>query len=141
MSAIQNPNDFYLLRWRFDFQTGASRFGMWSQPGNIEQAGAWRQTKSGLHVVRAVIEGKHYVNRTTHALAECSGQEFVMFEWLAFARLNPLGLKGSTVPRTTLGGLSIVTREEIVTVMVSGEVKRAPRPDAHKKAMFATYGK
>lgn len=139
--SLHDPNKFYLLRWRFDFQTGSSRFGMWSQPGNIAEAGAWRQTKSGLHIVRAIVEAKHYVKRTTHVLAECSGQDFVMFEWLAFARLNPLGIKGSGTPHTTLGGLSIVTREEIVTVFVNGEIKRAPRPDVHKKTAFATYGK
>lgn len=134
--------DFYLLRWRFDFQTGAKHFGMWSQPGDIEKAGAWRQTKAGLHVIAAMVEGKHITRRTTEVLAECSGQDFVLFEWLALARVNPFSVRGAGgTPHTTLGGLSIVSREEITTVHVSGEVQRQPRPEAHKRIGFATYGK
>lgn len=138
---MTNPPDSYLLRWRFDFQNAAPRFGMWSDPGNIEQAGAWRQTKAGLVVTRASVEGKHTWKRTTHTLAEVDKSDFVMFEWLAFAKLNPLGLKGSGTPYTTLGGLSIVTREDIITVFVSGEVRKSKRPDGHKNLAFATYGK
>lgn len=133
--------DYYLLRWRFDFTSGASRFGMWSQPGDVEKSGAWRQTKVGLFVARAMIEGKHFIKRTTHVLAECSGEDYCTFQWMALAHLAPLGLRGSVTPLTRLNGLSLVTREEIIEVTTDGRVNRMPRPDAHKRVGFATYGK
>lgn len=114
---------------------------MWSQPGDVEKSGAWRQSRPGLSLVRAMVEGKHVIRRTTEVLTECDGHDFVMFEWLALARLNPFGLRGkSGTPPTTLGGLSIVSREEITTVLLTGEVLRKPRPEAHKRTGFATYG-
>lgn len=131
----------YLLRWRFDYINSPSRVGMWSQPGNIDQAGAWKQNGAGLHICRAMVEGKHAQNRTTEVLAEVPGQDFVMFQWLALARVNAFGLSGSVVPRTVLGGLQIVTREEIITVMINGLVKREFRSDDHKTLALATYGK
>ena len=135
------PGDFWLLRWRFYFQGGASCYGMWNQSGNVEESGAWKQSRGSRVLQRAAIEGKHNIGpRVTRVMVDVPGQDFVMFQWLALARL-PFKLRGSMIPKTTLGGLQLVTYEEIITVHISGLVRTEPRPDAHKVIGFATYGK
>lgn len=139
---MELARDFYLLRWRLDFATGRSSLGQWSQPGDIAANGAWRQSRAGVPLVRAFVEGKHVVHRTTTVLAECDGPDFINVEWKACAHVgNPLAVRGPMVPYTTMKGLSIVTREEIISVENSGKVTRTRRPEAHKRIAFATYGK
>lgn len=133
------PN-FYLLRWRFDYANHAPIYGMWSQPGDVKQSGAW---KFGMkeQMRFASVEGKDYISREIKTLAQCPGQDFVLFQWNALARINPFALKGgASVPYTTLSGLKIVSRNEIIDVSVSGEITRTLRPEAHKRIGFATYG-
>lgn len=131
---------FYLLRWRFDFQGGISRTGMWSDPGNIKDAGAWKQTRSGLILSRAFVEGKNYETRVISALADCDGQDFMNFEWMALAKINPFE-RGQRTPTSTVNGLAIVTRYEIIRVMIDGQVIREKLPDSHNKIHFSTFGK
>lgn len=138
---ITDPNNYYLLRWRFDFQTGGSRFGLWSQTGNLESDGAWRQLRAGLEVKRAYIEGKHYVSGVIRTLAECDGHDFVMFEWMANAFFDPFSVRGNKTPYTSIAGLSMVCREKIISVMTDGLANIRDRPTAHKNLNFATYGK
>ena len=133
--------DFYLLRWRFDFKDAPTALGMWSQDGDIAGSGAWKfGMKEG--IVRASIEGKHVVTRQTITLAECDGHDFVVFLWLAAAKINPFSIRGKgTTPPSTCLGLSLVSRELITEVLVTGVVTATLRPDAHRRIGFATYGK
>lgn len=128
---------YYLLRWRFDYLSRPAVFGMWSNPGNIQQSGAWRQNREG--VLRASVEAKDYFTRAITVLAECPGQDFVNFEWLALASLNPFGVRGSITPLTKLGGLAIRSRNELIQVYTSGEVSRTPWQD--DGVQLATFGK
>lgn len=126
MSEIARSK-LYLLRWRYDYTGGRSpSLGMWSNPGDVANQGAWRQNKEG--VARASIEAKDYFTRETTTLAECLGEDFVNFEWLALASVNPFSLKGAgnVTPVTRLGGLVLRTRTEVVTVYNSGDISREP---------------
>lgn len=131
---------FYLLRWRFDYHGGRPpALGMWLNPGQVEQNGAWRQNREG--VARASIEAKDYYSRETTTVAECPGQDFVNFEWATLASVQPLGLKGAVTPRTRVVGLSLVDRKDIVTLFVDGTFTRTARPQGHLETQFATFGK
>lgn len=135
---IQTHNKFYFLRWRFDFHGSASRFGMWSDPGNQLVHGAWKQTRIGLSVARAIIEGKDFLSRQISVLADVPGQDFVMFEWNATAVINPFG---GSPKNHRINGLSIVARDRVVTVGIDGKVTVKPLPNSHKTIQFSTYGK
>lgn len=133
-------NNFYLLRWRFDFADGITRYGMWSDPGNISENGAWRQTRAGLRLIRAAIEAKDFNTRTIQVMAECDGHDYMNFEWIALARINPF-MKGSCTPNSSINGLSLVTRQEIIRVLCDGQIIKEPLPLSHQKINFSTFGK
>ena len=135
MQQVLSPkNAPYLLRWRFDFTNKAPVFGMWNSSG-IE---AWDKNREGL--VRASIEAKSQVTKLTKAVAECDGHEFRNFQWLAIARVPP-NFRGSISPRPETVGLKILTTDEEVTVLMSGQCEKRPLTEGEKSIPFATYGR
>lgn len=136
MQTLRTKN--YRLRWRFDFLGRSSSLGLWNSPGDIAQNGAWRQNKEGL--LFAAVEGKDPETGITERLAECAGPDFVNFGWIAHARIAPFA--GRTHQgATTLEGISLTTRDEVLEVYPDGHISRAVRTDAQKKTQFATFGR
>lgn len=131
---MEIKKSLYLLRWRFDFVGRASVFGMWNSPVNT----AWNQNREGL--TRASIEGKDVLTKQTVTLVECDGHDFRNFQWLAIARVNP-GMRGSVSPVPEHIGLKILTTNEEVSVLVTGQCARRTLSEPEKGIQFATFGR
>jgi len=127
----------YYLRWRFEREGHPPKYGMWSQPGNTPATQAWAQNKEGL--TWAVIEGKNVETAEIKRLYEVPGQDFMNFQWIAEARLNPLEINGKTTPRTRIIGMKIVAREQTIEVYSNGNIRKGP--NTVKNINFATFGK
>ena len=112
----------YLLRWRFDYANGSYKYGMWNQPGNHPANLASHQSKDGL--IRAAIEGKHYVTRKIEILAECQASEFINFQWQAAGSFSPAAVKsGPFTPPTRIIGMVLITKYKSYNVSLDGSVK------------------
>lgn len=134
MQAMQAENAPYLLRWRFDFSDRASVFGMWNSSVNT----AWDKNRDTL--IRASIEAKSVKTAITKTVAECDGHDFRNFQWIALSRV-PLNFKGSYTPSSEHVGLKILTTEEEVAVLVSGQCGRRKLTEDEKGIHFATFGR
>lgn len=132
------PTRKYVLRWRYDYSNAPAKYGIWSRPGNTPEVQAWRQNKEGL--VRASIEAKDISTKEQRTLAECDGWNFVNFQWIAVAS-TPALFKGSVTPLTRLVGLKLMTRESMVEVYDTGEIKVLPRSEEDKTFHYATFGR
>lgn len=121
--------DKFKLRWRFDFASGLTRYGMWSLPAQTQEDMAAYQNKEGL--IRASIEAQDILTADVKTLAECDGWDFLNFQWLA-ARF------GMYVGWDKIIGLKLITREKVITVLASGDIKMQPRT---LDINFATFGK
>ena len=128
----------YELRWRFDYAGRPSKYGKWSSPGTTPELQAWTHNKEGL--ARASIEGWNVLTQEIKTLAECDGWNFVNFQWMAVA-MTPASAVGIAKPVHALVGLKIVTRDDDLVVLASGDAEIVPRPEAEKKLHFATFGR
>ena len=134
MEALQQnsvPTPRYRLRWRFDFAQKPTKFGIWNGAGNPSD-GAWKVNKDGL--VRAAVEGEDIFTYETRLLAEVQGSDYATCEWDAYTRIP--GFYKSTQPinpRVYIAGMSLVSREERLTVFVDGTIGRRPLTDEEKQ--------
>lgn len=129
----------YRVRWRFDFHSKPAKYGMWSNPGDIEKEGAWKVNKDGLSRASIEQECLHTFNVTT--VAECDGHDFVNFEW---ADIETFGMAPSGAIAKTgkaLVGLTLVTRETAVTCLVNGDQFVNSRSEFDKKFHYAGFGR
>ena len=128
----------FLLRWKFIYSDGSSKAGLWSNSGpkNDLTSKAWCNNREGLK--NALIEAKNNDTRETSVVAECSGQDFQNFQWLALASVQPFGIKGAVTPLTRVGGLKLITRHEEISVFDNGSGKK--EPNTKQNINFATYG-
>lgn len=126
---------YYRVRWRFDFHSKPSKWGQWSNPGDIEKEGAWRVNKDGLS--RASIEQECIQTFKITTVAECDGHDFVNFEWKDIEIFSPNGFKVGKA----LVGLTLVTRETAVTCLVNGAQSVNQRSEYDKKFHYAGFGK
>ncbi len=130
----------YALRWRLEYQGGVrSRVGLWMDPGHLPEHQAWRQCKEG--VTRALIEGRSVLTGEVRVMAECAGENFCLFKWLAIHALemSPSGRIGAG--RSRIYGLRIVTRDEHADVYANGEAAASPRPADDKDFHYAAFGR
>lgn len=114
---------------------------MWSSPGpkGDNATKAWCNNKEGLTL--AAVEAKNIETKETKIIVACDGHDFVNFEWMNVASLNPIGLKGSVIPLTRLIGLTLVTRDSKYKVFHNGTVEKTERSEDEKKINFATFGR
>jgi len=101
-------------------------------PAYLESDMAARQLREGL--VRAAIEAQCVITDEVSTVAECDGWDFVNFKWVSETF-------GAPVYYQKIIGLTIVTRDEELTVFVSGEAVTNPRTEADKKFNYAIFGK
>lgn len=130
------PTKQLRLRWRFDFADKPTKRGVWDAGSMRPEDAAWAVNKTGL--VAAFIEAEIRHSQEELELVRCPGQDFAMFQWEAYAKMPGL-LKGNFnfTPRTTISGLSILTRNEKITVYVNGKIERKPLNEDQKK--FSTH--
>jgi hypothetical protein len=129
-------NRKYKLRWRFDFAQKPAKYGMWDKPGETKETQAWCQNGEGL--IRAAVEGKDPVTKEEVILAQCDGHDFVNFQWMAAAKVNPF-FKGTAKTSHFLLGLKLTTREKAFEVFPDGMVNKKDRTD--KNINYATFGR
>ena len=125
---------FYKLRWYFDYFTKAPYFGVWGYADPTRPA--WKHSTEGL--ANAIIQGKSPDGKIVN-LAECSGQDFQNFQWLATARANPMQIKKGFKLRSNLVGLMIQHRNGQIQVYTDGSVKN--NNITYENIHFATYGR
>ena len=134
MQVMRENNAPYKLRWRFDYKDKDPVFGMWNSPV-IE---AWN--KNSDKVVRASIEAKSDVTAITQTVAECDGHDFRNFQWIALARVNP-NFRGSVSPVPEHVGLKLLTTEEEVAVLITGQCAKRKLTAAEKGLNLVTFGR
>lgn len=102
------------LRWRFTYATRPDRFGSWDCASRAPEHIAALQPKDGL--VRAFIEGRSATGEVFPVL-HVDGPDYVFCQGEAWTSLRP----GS---KTSVIGLSFLTRDEKLTAYIDGQVKR-----------------
>lgn len=128
----------YRLRWRYDYASSPSKWGMWSNAGGKETDKAWVHNKPG--VSRACIEGENVETGKIVPLAECDGHDFINFQWLAGAFIGNT-FAAEIKPLHRLLGMKLLTREKDIQVLDTGEVTIRARTEGEKQTNFATFGK
>ena len=108
----------YKLRWRFDYINRPPKYGIWSMATGKPSDSAYSQPKDGL--LTASIEGKDVHTKEIKRLADCPGQDFRMFQWVATASMPAVSGLVSYTPRSTLVGLKLITRNEVIEVLNTG---------------------
>lgn len=124
----------YLLRWRFDYKSKTSVFGMW----NSSHITAWDKNRDD--ITYASIEGKEIGTGKVVRLVECAGHDFRNFQWLCVSRVNP-NFRGTINPAAINVGLKILTTEEEVAVLITGRIGRRTLSEEEKGIQFVTFGK
>lgn len=114
----------FRLRWRFDFADGRCKRGVWNGASPRHEDGAWAVNKTGL--LKALVEGEDIATSEMSVLAEADGPDYVSAQWEAYSRvpgsMNPR--VGALKLRPTISGLTLVLRDEAVSVYVDGRVER-----------------
>lgn len=130
----------YELRWRFDFAQKVTRCGMWSRSSNKTEEMAAFVNKDGL--ILASIEAKNYYTQEQFIIAECNGQDFVNFKWIA-ERHSVTGGTGlySFSNWHQLVGLKLVTRDFDLNVHFDGTNQIEQRTEEDKKFHYEGFGK
>lgn len=124
--------DKFRLRWRFNYADKHSRYGVWSRPAERPEDMAAFNNRGA--IVSATIESQDVTNDSVRVVAECSGSDFVNFEWIATAT----GFDTST---SQIVGLTLVTSNERCSVYVDGSAAIHKRSEDEKRLNLATFGK
>lgn len=128
------PSHKFRLRWRFDFASRPSKFGVWDSGTKRPEDSAAYVKKDGL--VRACIEGEFKETQEEYLLVECQGQDFALFQWEAYAKTPAFSRWAEFTPRVVVAGLSLLTRDERITVYVNGQWCRRPLNEDEKQFSF-----
>lgn len=83
---------------------------------------------------RAVIEGKTQDGQI-QTIVQCEGWDFINFEWVMEMRSNDEGIVYNLL------GLKLVTRDEQLWVLFTGDVRVEPRTDADKNFHYEGFGR
>lgn len=131
---------FFNLRWVFHYSDGTVKRGMWNDSIQGDRGtSANMQTKTG--ILHACIEAED-VNAVIKTVAECSGQDFRMFQWKAEANMNMAarggGQDGKMHTRTT--GLVLHSTKSVVTAYFNGLISVEDAPDFFHDNLFH-YGR
>lgn len=126
------PETTYRLRWRFIFQSGKDKLGIWNGVSPRPEDSAWAVNKTGLAM--ALIEGENLVTYEVKELLAIDGQNYAFCQYEAFARVPGMGpASGSWRLRTHISGMSILTNDKKFTVWVNGQVESRDLDD-HERA-------
>lgn len=115
----------FRLRWRFDFADGRIKRGVWNGASPRAEDGAWAVNKTGL--LKALVEGEDIASSELHVLAEAPGPDYVSASWEAYSRMPGGGLPpgmNAVKLRPVIAGLTLILRDEAVSVYVDGRVER-----------------
>lgn len=124
-------NKYYWLRWRFEYSDGKPPvYGQWGRQGE-KNTQAWCTDKNNL--LYACIEAKDLIQKTVSVVAAVKGEDFLNFSWKA--RKSLFG------GNTEVIGLEILSRDEIVTVLVDGRAFKEPRPKDDYNFHYEGFGK
>lgn len=128
----------YRLRWGYEYLNGSRKTGSWSQSGpkNDLHTKAWANNKN---IRYAFIEREDTLDPVTKEIVRCSADEFMNFQWITLASMQPFYIKGAVVPLTRIGGLTMLTTTCAVDCLDNGTVKKLP--PRHLQTQFATYGR
>lgn len=122
--------DYYRLRWKFEFSNKPPKIGVWDLTSKNIVDAAWHVDKANL--VRALIEGETLRTQQKSVLFECYGPDYVSCQGENFAAAS-LYFSGSSKLRQFIYGISFLTRTEKVTVVKDGTLTRRPLTEAEKQ--------
>lgn len=122
----------YDVRWRLEYLDRPAKAGLWTWPGeekNVEGK-AWLQPKEGL--ARCIVEARCRFTKKYVVLAECAGQDFIEFRWMAAGSIpvGAGGVGGSVTFGPGIQGMTLVSRNEKVHAYLNGKVMREPNEEA-----------
>jgi hypothetical protein len=114
----------FRLRWVFDYAGRPPKVGIWDGASELASDGAWAQPKDGLRLARIEAQALDGKEKGEIQTAVCiDGADYAGAEWHAHVRAAALGAPAmNLMPR--VHGLSLLSREEKVTVFVDGAVRR-----------------
>lgn len=112
-----NPADRWQFRWRFEFASKPTKTGQWNGASRPEDMAAF-VNKEGL--LRAIVEGKHWLTKEVRWFAECPGVDFINFEHLA------VRISNEQTVRHFVYGMRLRSRNELITCTADGRVVSEP---------------
>jgi hypothetical protein len=127
------PARFFRLRWRFEYSDGKPpRVGVWDGATTKDADGAWAVDKTNL--AYAIIEAEDRTTFEVRRALVVEGAAYASSQWEAYARAgNALAIRHAVTPRVHVAGLSFLTQEEKISVLVNGTVTRRPLTDYEKR--------
>lgn len=128
----------FLLRWRFDFSDGKTKYGMWNSVGPKQHGAqmAWSTNKENL--ISAQIEGKDIHTREVKTLVACDGHDFVNMKWFSAFRS---GVFATGRFQSNIIGMIMQTRELDVCFLIDGNHGTKKRTEYDKNFHYAGFGK
>ena len=133
-----NLNAVWEFRWRFDYADKPSKFGSWMDRAEDASAKAVFQDKNGM--IYARIEARRIGQPERKIVAECSHQDYRLFQWVVGSKLNYKQGKISS-GGSTLIGICLWSRYSKTTAFVDGSVKVEELPIEDQNFNFESYGR
>jgi hypothetical protein len=128
---VDRSKRIYRLRIRFDFKDKKSWKSIWNSTSRNPKDMAAYVNKNGL--VRAAIEGEKLLGYAQSTLLEIDGHDYVTSQWEASVSV-PINPGTKTYKRQAdIVGLSLITREEKITIFVDGSMSRRNLTEEEKK--------
>jgi hypothetical protein len=124
----------YDLRWYFEYLDRPDYYGGWNSTD--PRRPAWSHAFEGL--TKAMIQARDG-GTEFKVLAECPGQDFQNFQWIAIARANEMQIRRGLKLPAVIVGLQIQHRYGQIQCYIDGTVKhnKIVYPTIH----FASYGR
>lgn len=126
----------YRIRPALEFLKGRRWYGMWDNPAEVDDPKNLISAQDRAGLLFACIDVKNWVTKEVKTVVRCARADYVQHRWVFCAPSPCLGLRGGVkLQRKIVQGLTIVTRDEKVTIFVDGSIKREPMNEARN-----TYG-
>jgi hypothetical protein len=134
------------LRWALDYQDRPTRAGMWNRGSRVLAEMAAGQPQTG--IVRARVEAKDCASRKIFTIAECPGEDWIEFRWIAAGPMPVRSTRCEKVAKRiaadaggpveirfegTVQGMTLVSRHAKETVFRDG--KRSCEPNMESNVL------
>lgn len=121
----------YRIRPALEFLKGRRWYGMWDNPPATDDVANLISAQDRAGLVYACIDVKNWVTKEVKTVVRCARADYVQHRWVFCAPSPSIGLKGGVrLNNAFVQGLTIVTRDEKVTIFVDGSIKREPMNEA-----------
>ena len=117
----------YFIRPALEFLNQRRWYGMWSNPADTDDKANLISAQDRAGLLFACIDVKNVHTREIKTVVRCTRADYVRHSWVVCAPSPSLNLKGAVkLNYKIVQGITLVTRDEKVTIFVDGTIKREP---------------